>query len=132
MSLFDGQRFSKKALIAYCEKYTDSMVKRHGFDPANGTSQLKGKDIPTIIDFSWLTLTKNFAFDLNDGVVPREGRFNRQAAIDWLDQRIDLATRNNRFDYNKGWSQVVGASQERQIAYGDWISSVSLRNWLAV
>jgi hypothetical protein len=131
MNLFDGQRFSKKALIAYCENYVSSMVARHKFDTSNGTSQLKGKDVPTIIDFAYMSLMKDFAFDLNDGVVPREGRFNRQAAIDWLEARLDFVAREHRFDPNNGWNQVAKSPQARQIAYGNWISAVNLRNWLS-
>jgi len=44
----NGERFSKKALVAYLEERYADIVKAQNFDPSNGSSQLRG-DPHTIV-----------------------------------------------------------------------------------
>lgn len=125
-----GARFSKKALIAYCDNYVACMVKKHGFDPNNGTSQVKDKTVPVMLDYAWMDLTKDLSFDLNDGVVPREGRFSRQAVLDWLDRKIEIAKGRHKFDFNNGWAQVEHAPVETQLAYAKWSAAAHFAEFL--
>lgn len=131
MLIFDGARFSKKALVAYCDNYVVSMVKKHGFDTGNGTSQVRDKSVPVMLDYAWMSLTKDLSFDLNDGVIPREGRFSRQAVIDWLDLKVERAKGKYRFDFNNGWAQVEHAPVEKQLAYAQWHAAATLTEFLA-
>jgi hypothetical protein len=128
--MFNRARFGKKVLISYCDDYVAAMVKKHGFDTDNGTSQVKNKTMPIKLDYAWMSLTKDLSFDLNDGVIPREGRFNREAVLNWLDNRMTCATQKYKFDHNNGWAQVEHAPTERQFAYADWIAAANLARFL--
>jgi hypothetical protein len=130
MYIFNGARFSKNALTTYCDNYVETMVKKHGFDTQKGTVQVEGKEMPVIIDFGWMSITKKLSADIAQGLVKSNDRFNRQAVLEWLDRYVELNTRQFKFDSGNGWAQVQNAGFLKQIAYANWVAARDLSGFL--
>lgn len=126
MSTF--KRFNKKALFELCSLQIKELCNTYHLDKSNGTSQLRGKDIQTVIAYSAMSLAKDLAFDLDDNNVTLNGRFSKQAALEWLDRKASLATRDYMFDSSDGWAQVEHQPINIQTLYGDWTAAIEMRN----
>lgn len=117
--MISSVRFSKQAVINYCTRNIDRL-KAQGFDPGNGTSQVRGASLEKVIAYGEFRLYLDLLFEVLDGTVVDNGRFSKDAVELWQRKRAKNFLSDNGFSSDLSDIQAEGKSEDVKNDYAGW------------
>jgi len=121
-------RFSKQAVINYCTLKI-ARLESQGFDPSNGTAQVKGADLAKIIAYGEFRFSLDLLFEVLDGTVVENGRFSKEAVEAWQKKRADRFKGDHPFSSDLSDIQVEGKSEDVKNDYAGWRAAIRSYLW---